>query len=211
MRYEEIREAIEAEGLIDMGTCLENGTTLLLVGAASRFWPVFRASPEFNDGEPDPLDRWSTRVVSALAKRLDATPQFPFGGPPYAPFIAWAKATGHAFTSPTGMLVHDQVGLMISYRGALHFDHVLKDAPLPPASAPCDTCPDKPCTTACPVGALSASAPYDVPACHDYLATEPGQSCMTQGCAARLACPVSAGAGRVPEQSAFHMRAFHPT
>lgn len=211
MRYSDIRRAVEETGLIDMGTCLVSGTSLLLVGAGAGYWPIFRASAEYKDDLPDPLDRWSTRVVTALADQFNAKPRFPFGGPPYEPFITWAKQTGRAFSSPTGMLVHDQVGLMISYRGALHFNHILTDAPAPPPCSPCDTCPDKPCTTACPVSALSANAPYDVPACHAYLATEPGQTCMSQGCAARLACPVSAGAGRTPEQSAFHMKAFHPS
>jgi hypothetical protein len=33
---------------------------------------------------------------------------------------------------------------------------------------------------------------------------------MTQGCAARRAGAVSRRYGRLPEQSAYHMRLFHP-
>ncbi len=99
---------------------------------------------------------------------------------------------------------------MISYRGALGFADRL---PLPPraASNPCLTCADRPCATACPVGALGAEAPYDVPACHGFLATPPGHGCMANGCAARRACPVSKRFGRDPAQSAHHMDYFHPT
>ena len=51
----------------------------------------------------------------------------------------------------------------------------------------------------------------NVEACHAHLATPEGQVCMTGGCLARLSCPVSARAGRDPDQSAHHMRAFHPS
>jgi hypothetical protein len=76
--------------------------------------------------------------------------------------------------------------------------------------SPCATCPDQPCRSACPVAALSPER-YDTATCHGFLETAPGKDCMTQGCAARRACPVSASYGRLPEQSHFHMKAFHPT
>jgi hypothetical protein len=186
-----------------------NDGTLVLLGCGPEFWQLFRTSPEAMDDAADPIDRWSRRVVSDLGTLFDATPIFPFGGPPYAPFIDWAKGTGRAHPSPTGMLVHDTMGLMISYRGAMHFSDAL---PLPDWSDghPCLTCPERTCTTTCPVGALSATQPYDVAACHAYLDTAAGQDCMENGCAARRACPLSAGARRTPEQSALHMKAFHP-
>ncbi|GHF63268.1 hypothetical protein GCM10017056_38170 [Seohaeicola zhoushanensis] len=206
--YAEIEAAAQAAGLIVMGALLHEGRTLILLGAGAAFWPVFRAAPEATDTQPDPVDRWSLRVVGALAERFDATALFPFGGPPYQPFIAWARASGRAFQSPVGMLVHDSVGMMISYRGALHLPGEIA-CPVPAGVSPCDSCAAKPCTTACPVGALSADRPYDLDACHGFLDTRPGQDCMAQGCAARRACPLSAGAGREPAQSAHHMKVFH--
>ena len=107
------------------------------------------------------------------------------------------------------MLVHDTVGMMISYRGALLLPDPIP-CPEPPRISPCDSCAGKPCTTACPVGALAADHAYDLDACHGFLDTGPGADCMSRGCAVRRACPRSAGAGRLPEQSAHHMRAFHP-
>ncbi|AVO38100.1 ferredoxin [Pukyongiella litopenaei] len=182
--------------------------TLVLLGAGPGFWPVYAASQEAADGAPDPVDRWSVRVIGALARDHAARALFPFGGPPYQPFIDWALKSGRAFPSPVGMLVHDTVGLMISYRGALHFE---TEWPIGAAAAPspCETCADRPCTTGCPVGALSGHAPYDLALCHDFLDTGAGQDCLTHGCAARRACPVSAGAGRGQAQSAHHMKAFH--
>ena len=103
------------------------------------------------------------------------------------------------------MLVHDTAGLMISFRGAVRLPG---SRPQESSLNPCDTCPDKPCQTACPIGALSGEGDYKVQACRDFIKTDQGQDCMVKGCAVRRACPLSRSYGRLAEQSAFHMRAF---
>ena len=217
MTYADIEDAAIKAGLIVMGgqhpgtsgaTQLDDGT-LILLGTAAEFWPILKTSPEWTDGKADPVDRWSTRVVGQMAVEMGATPCYPFGGPPYAPFIDWALKSGRTFQSPVGALVHDAVGMLISYRGALHFTEELA-IPEAAAPSPCATC-SAPCATSCPVDALNTHSFYNVAACHDYLTTTEGQTCMTGGCLARLACPLSSGAARDPEQSAHHMRAFHPS
>ena len=61
--------------------------TLLMLGPAEPgFWAHLTAQPEWLDGAPDPVDRWSRRVIGRLACDLGAKAVFPFGGPPYAPF-----------------------------------------------------------------------------------------------------------------------------
>lgn len=181
--------------------------TLLLLGPREPgFWDHVTAAPEFSDGKPDPLDRWSRRVIGTMACDLGAKALFPFGGPPFQPFIAWAQKTGRAHVSPVTLLVHDMAGLMASWRGALALRDRL-DLPPPPPS-PCPTCP-RPCETACPVGALDGTG-YDIGACHAFLGTEAGRDCLDRGCRVRRACPVSETYGRRVEQSAFHMRSFHP-
>lgn len=199
--------APETQALAVMGMLHDGGDTVLLLGPKEPgFWAHFTAQPEYADGAPDPLDRWSKRAIGALASAWGGVAVFPSDGPPYTPFQDWALRSGRAFVSPVGMLVHDCAGLMVSFRGAVRLPGHL---PLPaPAANPCLTCEGQPCRTACPVGALS-HAGYDVPACRAFLATEPGQDCMSRGCAARRACPISQDYGRVAEQSAFHMRAFH--
>ncbi|MCF6233452.1 MAG: ferredoxin [Rhodobacteraceae bacterium] len=186
-----------------------DGGTLLLLGAGPGFWPVFSKAREYQDRLPNPIDRWSTRVVGALATQFKSTAFYPFGGPPYAPFIDWAEKSGSTFVSPIGMLVHDTIGLMISYRGALSFEQEFP-FPAPVSQSPCISCVDQPCKSRCPVSALSSDRDYNVPACREFLDSDAGKPCMTQGCAARLACPVSAGAGRTAAQSTHHMKAFHP-
>ncbi len=182
--------------------------TLMLLGPKEPgFWAHVSAAPEFQDGNPDPMDRWSRQTIGTLACDLGAKALFPFGGPPWHPFIAWAKRSGRAWASPVTLLVHDTAGLMVSYRGALALKSQI-DLPTPPAADPCEKC-HRPCLTACPVGALSTGS-YDTEACHSYLDTGPGQSCMTGGCQVRRACPLSQNYGRAEAQSAFHMRSFHP-
>ena len=183
---------------------LPKGTrSLLLLGPREPgFWDVIKAAPEW--GGPDPVDRWSRRVVGGLACDLGAKALFPFGGPPYQPFHAWALRSGAVWESPVRLLVHGTQGLMVSFRGALALKELVE---LPaPAARPCDGC-SKPCLTACPVGALTGAG-YDLPRCHGFL-DHGGGDCLGGGCLVRRACPLSQAYARMPGQSAYHMRQFH--
>ena len=201
-----VNAALQAAGLRILGGLHEGGATLLLIGPnGNHFWPIFQNSAEFQDGTPDPVDRYSTRTLNAIAEQLGAVAIFPFGGPPYQPFFTWAVATGRCFQSPVQLLVHTELGLFTSFRGALKFEAEL---PLPPVeTTPCDTCVGHPCVNACPASALT-SENYDVAACHTFLDSEAGANCITRGCAVRRSCPI--GQDKRPEaQSAFHMGYFH--
>lgn len=184
----------------------EGTGTLVMIGPDEPgFWTLFSTSDEYLDGARDPLDRWSKRVITALAEDWGGTAIFPSDGPPYAPFLFWALRSGQAWSSPVGMLVHEAAGLFISYRAAIALPQRLD---LPPAgSEPCAPC-YRPCEAACPVGALAAGQAYDVARCKKHMRTPEGETCRTEGCLVRRACPVAVGFARRPEQSAFHMRAF---
>lgn len=144
-------------------------------------------------------------MIGRIACDLSARALFPFTGPPWQPFHAWALRTGQAWESPVRLLVHARQGLMVSFRGALALPDRLPLPPPPPR--PCDTCADQPCRNACPTGALTAAG-YDVPACRAFLETPAGADCTGAGCRVRRACPLSASYGRLPEQSAYHMSTF---
>lgn len=176
--------------------------TVLMIGPVAGFWPIFIASPEYRDGKPDPMDRWSRRIIGALVCDVGGKAVFPFGGPPFQPFITWAQRTGRAWQSPVGLLVHDTAGLFVSYRGALALRERL-DLPARPEQ-PCARC-SQPCLSACPVDALGAQG-YNVPTCKTYIAAQ--DDCLSAGCKVRRVCPVSQSFDRCAEQSAFHMKAF---
>lgn len=201
-------EALSVSGHVALSDADEvpgAATLLLLSPREPEFWPVFTASPEYGDGAPDPLDRWSNRVITPLAERFGGQALFPFGGPPWHPFIGWALRSGRAWHAPVGLLVHQEAGLFISYRGAIALPD-RHDLPRAAAVRPCETCA-QPCRTACPVSAFEGDG-YDVAACKGWLDRPEGAACRTGGCLVRRACPVGAGA-RDPAQSAFHMTAFH--
>jgi hypothetical protein len=182
--------------------------TLVLLGFVGRAgFATFAAAPEASDGAPHPLDRWSRRVISAVAEAAAGAALFPFGGPPWLPFQRWAQRAERVFPSPLGLLIHPRWGLWHSYRGAIALPERLDLPPMPAAAHPCESCDGRPCLAACPVGAFGAAG-YDVAACAAHIAAPAGTTCMDQGCAARRACPVGAG-HRYPDASAaFYMRAF---
>jgi hypothetical protein len=218
--YARLCRAVEAKGLIARGGFYPNNedkvpaltdgrdvTAMVLVGVAGRnLWDSFQAAPE-SAQPPNPLDRWSRRVVGELATEFDAVALFPFGGPPFLPFIRWAQRAEDVYPSPIGPLIHPQFGLWHAYRGALAFSRAV-DLPAQNARPrPCDTCIDRPCLSACPVGAFSGQS-YDVPACIEHIDGRRGADCLAGGCIARRACPVGVAYQYTPEQMGFHMRAF---
>lgn len=180
------------------------GTLLLLGPSDGGMWEAFRASAEFRDGVPDPLDRWSRRLIDGLGARLGAVALYPFGGPPWHPFQRWAARGEGAVVSPVAMQASPVRGLWASYRGALGFAERL---PLPTRRwhDPCRGC-QAPCLTSCPVDAL-AGGTYDMPRCVAHVTGPAGVACGS-GCLVRAACPAGAGVGLPREQRAFHMAAF---
>lgn len=217
MTLEAVKHAIVAKGLAFRGAFhpdtndLPGGMdagTLALVGFVGRNqWPAFASSPEANDSAPDPLDRWSRRVIGGLAEELGADAIFPFGGPPWAPFLRWAQLAEPVYPSPLGMLIHPDWGLWHSWRGALAFSERI-DIPLrDDRASPCLSCEEKPCLAACPVGAFDKEG-YNVAACAAHIEAPQGADCLDRGCRARLACPVGAEHRYGADQAGFFMNSY---
>jgi hypothetical protein len=180
------------------------GATLLLVGNAGP--AMFERFAAERDPARDAMDGWTRDVLSPLAEQLGARAAFPFDLP-HPPFLRWAKAANAGFTSPLGLNIRADFGLWHAFRAAFIFDHAIA-FPSPAAQAsPCETCMDKPCLSACPVGAFSGTS-YDVAACADHLGSPKGAPCRDSTCLARLACPVAPGYRYAPGQMRFHMVAF---
>lgn len=184
-----------------------DGCSLILIGnAGSSFWPEFRQSTEYRDGRAHPLDRWSERVIGGLGRELSARPLFPFGGPPWHPFLRWARRAEPVTPSPLGMLIHPRYGLWHAWRGALVFNRRLEGLAEPTqAPSPCLSCVEQPCLHGCPVHAFDGQG-FDVTACTDHLSG--ANDCTTQGCLARNACPAGKPFEYVQEQRRFHLAAF---
>ncbi len=208
-RLRDLSRVLTPFGLMTLGHCplvpdddLGTGTLVLVGPNEPDFWHLFIKSAEYRDNGANPLDRWSQRVLDEIGEGSHSQTLYPFGGPPYRPFYSWALRTGRFWASPIGFLVHDTAGLFAAFRGALLIPEVIEANP---TTKPCDSCPDTPCASACPVDAFADG--YDVTACKSYLASSAGTDCMTKSCGARRACPIGKG-NRLPEQAAFHMKAF---
>lgn len=180
----------------------------------SGFWQHFKASSFYQDGLPDPLDRWSAHIGLALAAQQGGRALFPFDGPPYYPFQQWADRSEPTQSSPMMLRIHPQYGLWHAYRFALALPELdAQDATslLHPQRASaadlCTRCSGQPCLQICPVDAFSGSG-YRVDACAAHLHTHPNGDCMQQGCLARRACPQGTEFRYLQEHAAFHMRAF---
>lgn len=183
------------------------GTLILVGNVGSGVWEPFAAAGFLGRTE-HPLDDWSREVVSNLGRGLGAEPLFPFGGPPFLPFIRWALRADTVWPSVMGPLIHPRYGLWHAYRGALSFPGRFD---LPPrdrtARRPCDDCVERPCLAPCPVGAVR-EGDFDAPGCADWLTDQPRCECRRAGCLARRACPIGRGHAYAPAHAAFHMTAF---
>jgi len=190
------------------------GKVLALVGnAGPAMWECFAEEMadalSASEKLPNPMDRWTKAKLTALSERLRVPVFFPFGGPPWHPFIGWAMASDRLHQSPLGLSIHPTFGLWHAYRGAFLVpseNPEERPAQEKKAAAPCESCVDQPCLNACPVEAFKPTG-YDYAACKDYVRAE-GTACGTNGCAARKACPIGREFLYTAPQIRFHMGAF---
>jgi hypothetical protein len=213
--YDAIAAALQPLGLLARGgfhpepadAVPAGAATVVLVGnAGPAMWIAFAAAPEAQAAD-HPLDRWTKRVVGAVATQFRATAVFPSDGPPYPPFQRWAQRAEPVAPSPLGILLHPVYGLWHAYRAALLFAERMALPPKPTADHACDRCATRPCLSTCPVSAFG-DAGYDVPACVAHIGTVTGAACIDGGCQARHACPVGTDYAYATAQAAHHMRAF---
>ncbi|HLY51432.1 MAG TPA: hypothetical protein VKQ31_00350 [Steroidobacteraceae bacterium] len=181
-------------------------TVVLLGFTGSLQWPHFAGSPEARDGLPDPLDRWSRRVIGILARELGALDVYP-SGPPLLPFQRFSRRSEPVHPSPIGVLIHPKWGPWHAYRGALVLERRLELPTLEHAPSPCESCRAQPCLSACPVQAFGGGV-YDLDACVRHVESTAGAACREGGCLARRACPVGTEFRYLEEQSRFHTAAF---
>lgn len=221
MTYRTLESAVAGHGLIlrggfrvragDRVPDFDDGRpalTMVLVGnAGPAMWQRFKLSPEIADAALDPLNRWTQRIIDALAEDLGARALYPFGGPPHRPFVDWAKRCEPVRESPLGILIHPEFGLWHAYRGALAFATHVNVPEVAQSARPCDLCAEKPCLSACPVGAFDGIR-YDLNACVSQVESPEGRECLGGGCQARRACPHGVSYGYSNSQAEFHTRAF---
>jgi hypothetical protein len=214
----EIETALAGAGLVVLGAFhprpedavpafseqLCTATIVLAGNGGGSMWPFFQSSAHSAE---HPLNAWSAEIFQHLAKQFGAQALSPADGPPFHPFQRWALRSGQTHTSPIGILIHPKYGLWHSYRGALLFAECLELPAVDEAPSPCHSCIDRPCLTACPVGAFQTDF-YDVERCTGHVSSTKTNDCRMTGCRARHACPVGRENAYSPAQAQFHMAAF---
>ncbi|WP_422384293.1 hypothetical protein [Roseibium album] len=181
---------------------------LLLIGSTGpSLGPVLRLSPEYSDNCPDPLDRYTRRVLGTMASRYGFQILFPFDGPPYHPFQRWAVRCGGFSQSPLGVLAHTEFGPWSGFRAVFLSSSPSDLLTRTSRQGPCETCVDKPCLTICPVNAVSLKGDYDVAGCRTHLEQNPDADCWS-GCLARRACPFGVDHKPPADTARFHMKSF---
>lgn len=189
-------------------------TAIIVVGnVGGEMWPHFRGADPGGTPADDALDDWTRSCLQPIADRFGAVYLHP-SDRPYRPVQRWAVAADVVEPSPIGLLVHPEFGLWHAYRGVFVVADAIADATVDATAvapdgpgSPCLTCPDQPCLTTCPVDAIGPGR-YDVEACRGHVAGGSDPACATEGCAARVACPIGVGFRYGPDQMAFHMQAF---
>jgi len=125
-----------------------------------------------------------------------------YPGTALLPLGRLAESAGWGSPSPLGLTVHPEHGLWMAHR-VVALTNMGFDWAQPPAQLhPCDTCDGRPCESACPVGAVSFTAGFDIRGCGGHrIAT--GSECAYQ-CLARIACPIGALNRYVDDQMRYH-------
>jgi hypothetical protein len=186
------------------------GAVVVGSGGPAFFDGFERVGFELADGAPNPLDRYTRRIVEgAVADVLGPAAiahavYFPFaGGAPLIPFQRIGRAAGIGPPGPLGLQIHPDYGPWWAYRALVVVEQPLSEAT--PLGDACAGCP-APCVAACPGGAVARPG-FSVPACHAHrLRAEP----CRLSCAARIACVRGPEHRYRDEELAFHMAASMP-
>jgi hypothetical protein len=195
-----------------LAALLDGARAALIVGSGGpAFFDGFEAAGvEAADGGPNPLDRYTRRVVEAIAMAtlgplgVGHAVFFPFAGAtPVIPFQRLGRAAGVGPPGPLGLQIHPVYGPWWAYRALIVIDSALSTGPS--LGDVCAGCP-APCVAACP-GAAVSLAGFSIPACHAHrLRAVP----CRLSCAARIACVRGPEHRYRDEALAFHMAASMP-
>ena len=154
----------------------------------------------------DPIDRFSVDVVLDYLSRINCGRHDLLY--PVADTFVDLRELGHRagwhHNSRLGIGINARVGTWFAYRVVVLADTRLADAGPgePDSGAPCESCADKPCVTACPAGAVQVSGEFDLDACGSHR-LEKNSRCATT-CLARLACPVGTSQRYDADQIHYH-------
>jgi hypothetical protein len=103
-----------------------------------------------------------------------------------------------------GQGINAEFGVWFAYRTAFLTTAVLPIIITPPTLSPCDSCVEKPCLSACPVGATAENGRFAINRCAPHR-LQPNSPCADR-CLARIACPIAPEHHYTLPQIQYHYR-----
>ena len=180
-----------------------NYQSLLLVGTkGSKFWQHLKS---INKTQGDCLDEMSQTIIKNILRGHlpEARYQVVYPSTEYVvPLQQLGHLVGWGRPSIVGPGINAEYGTWFAYRTAMLVSEKLPLTEYAQAEEVCERCIDKPCQSACPVGAVREIGNFDLNACINYRTTE--NSPCADKCLARLACPVGKEYFYQPDHLAHH-------
>ncbi len=212
-----LTRALESAGFLVLDSRETAAGTEFAVGSAGQtFWDAVTASPEWHANPNDPVDAFTRRAIKeALAGYPEAQITFVFDADAPNFVVLWTQTFARIAQSDLGLMIHPEYGLWMAARAhvvlpraqeAIVEDDSHKSMINKLQFDPCASCRDKPCLSACPVGAFTAPKTFDFQACADYLLRNP--RCFSAGCDARASCPYGQSWQLPPDQAHYHQNRF---
>lgn len=173
--------------MLASGVPLNAYRRLVLLGHGGR--RLWTALQEWGMKTADPVDHYTLTITRQFIRDYLDNPPVCWLYPqtdylvPLQQLGAWA---GWSHPSPLGQGIHPEFGVWFAYRAAFLTTAELPLRVEPERPSPCASCMEKPCITACPVGAVQAEN-FDVDGCARYRLR--ADSPCADRCLARLACP----------------------
>lgn len=217
-RYDVMVKQASQAGAID-----PQARSIVVVGnGGGAMWRAFSRHVERNPGWRDrenPLDDFTREVIDReVAAALSDTGArytavYPFMNDARTlNFIELGKIAGIAGPSILGVTVHPVYGPWIAFRAALLIDEEIYSPGPARGFDPCPNCTARTCLTACPAGAVSIEAGWNIPACLTHR-IEVEADCAPR-CHARAGCVLGPEHRYPDDELAYHqmraMRAMRP-
>ena len=191
------------QSMEDCQVNIESTRRFVMLGAGgSLLWQ--RLGGDLTDSG-HPLDTFSVNAAGRVVTEYwgGGEVEILYPGPILVPLQQLGVFAGWSHVSPLGFGINTEFGTWFAYRALFALDNPLQEtAPLASQGTPCDRCVEKPCRSACPVGAVRLHKSFDLDRCVSHR-LKSASSCADR-CLARLACPVGQDWRYDEDQLVYH-------